>query len=192
MPITFVINQEEEENPPQVVIKVGEQKKPQATVLLNARKSLDGNIMIFDHVDIDIVLVPKTKKIVTFSKGRKVTSDKVYKTQNRLFEFLAKKGLIAHSTIQGGNVYGSLEAQLLESIDEKIDPFHVALFLIESFMKKERPYFADEVDEEEEYLLNPTDEDSTELGEVPQEEKKGSLVPGWVRGPYGMTTFYRY
>ena len=89
-------------------------------------------------------------------------------------------------------MYGSVEAKLLESIDEKINPFHVALFLIESFMKEERPYFVDEFEEEEEYLLNPSDEDSTELGEIPHEEKKGSLVPGWVRGPYGMTTFYRY
>ena len=122
-----------------------------------------------------------------------MTIDKVYKTQNRLFEFLAKKGLISYGSIQGGNVFGSLEATLLESVDEKIDPFHVALFLIENFMKKERPYFADDFEEEEEeYLLNPSEEDSTELGEVPHEEKKGSLVPGWVRGPYGMTTFYRY
>ena len=189
MAIVFKIEQEEE---PQVVLRVGEERKPQATVLLNARKSIDGNIMIFDHQDIDIVLVPRNKKIVTFSKGRKVTSDKVYKTQNRLFEFLSKKGVIAHDSIQGGNVYGSVEAKLLESIDEKINPFHVALFLIESFMKEERPYFVDEFEEEEEYLLNPSDEDSTELGEIPHEEKKGSLVPGWVRGPYGMTTFYRY
>jgi hypothetical protein len=181
MAITFKVAQEEPQA--QVVFKVGKEKKPQATVLLNARKSIDGNVMIFDHVDIDIVLVSKNKKIITFSKGRKTTSDKVYKTQNRLFEFLTSRGLIEHSSIQGGNVYGSLEANFLESIDEKVNPFHVALFLIEKFMIKERPYFADEFEEEEEYLLNPSDEDSTELGEVPHEEEKG---------PYGMTTFYRY
>ena len=59
MAIVFKIEQEEE---PQVVLRVGEERKPQATVLLNARKSIDGNIMIFDHMDIDIVLVPRTKK----------------------------------------------------------------------------------------------------------------------------------
>ena len=51
-----------------------------------------------------------------------------------------------------------------------------------------------EYDEEEEMeqLTDPSSEDSTELGEVPHEERKGSLIPGYIRGPYGMTSFYRY
>ena len=34
------------------------------SVKLNARKSIDGNVMIFDHIDIDIVMMPEKKKIV--------------------------------------------------------------------------------------------------------------------------------
>ena len=45
---------------------------------------------------------------------------------------------------------------------------------------------------EEQEMMNPDDENSTELGEVPHQAEKGSLRPGWIRGPSGMTTHYRY
>ena len=46
--------------------ELGEEEKPvQTTLSLNARKSLDGNIMIFDHQDIDIVVMPEKNKIIT-------------------------------------------------------------------------------------------------------------------------------
>ena len=32
------------------------------SIKLNARKSIDGNVMIFDHIDIDIVMMPEKKK----------------------------------------------------------------------------------------------------------------------------------
>ncbi len=35
---------------------------------LNARESLDGNLMIYDHKDIDIVLMQEQKKYVAFAK----------------------------------------------------------------------------------------------------------------------------
>ena len=35
-----------------------------ATIALNARKSLDGNVMIFDHDIMDIVIMPVKKKVV--------------------------------------------------------------------------------------------------------------------------------
>jgi hypothetical protein len=43
-------------------------------------------------------------------------------------------------------------------------------------------HYEDEV--EEEYTV-PTDEDSTELGEVPEEPKKGSITPYYVRNYLG-------
>jgi hypothetical protein len=36
-------------------------------------------------------------------------------------------------------------------------------------------------------LLKPDDEESTELGEVPQDGQKGSIVPGYYRSPYWMS-----
>ena len=43
----------------------------------------------------------------------------------------------------------------------------------------------------DDYLTEPTPADSTPLGEVPQEPVKGSIRPGWIRGPYGMNIMYR-
>jgi hypothetical protein len=35
---------------------------------MHARKNLNGDIMIFDHNNIDIVLMPEKKKVVAFAK----------------------------------------------------------------------------------------------------------------------------
>ena len=52
-----------------IVIKVGEEaNEKKVTLELNMRKSLNGDLMIFDHGDIDIVLSPTKKKIVAFPK----------------------------------------------------------------------------------------------------------------------------
>jgi len=36
-------------------------------------------------------------------------------------------------------------------------------------------------------ILEPDAEESTELGEVPQDKQKGSIVPGYYRSPYWMS-----
>ena len=165
----------------------------QETIFLNARESLDGNVMIFDHRDMDIVIMTESSKLLLLAKEQ--FSDKVYEAQDRLCTFLTKKGILEIGSIQGGNVYGSMEGRLVVPIEEGVSSVQTTMYNIWNFLKEEKEYFeAYEYKEEEEieYLTEPDDETSTELGEVPHEEKKGSLVPGWVRGPYGMTTFYRY
>ena len=72
---------------------------------LNVRRAMNGDYMIFDHADIDIVVQPKQSKVVAFAKDS--TSDVVYGAENRLFEHLKRKGIIQYDSIQGGNVYGS-------------------------------------------------------------------------------------
>ena len=76
-------------------IKGGEKKeveKPEDTVTLDARKTLDGNLMVFDHEDVDIVLVPSSNKIMVFPKD--LMEERIYHTQDRFFYFLRKKGVI--------------------------------------------------------------------------------------------------
>ena len=52
-----------------ISLKIAEGDTPVVVNLeLKARKTLDGNIMIFDHQEIDIVLMPQKNKIVTFAK----------------------------------------------------------------------------------------------------------------------------
>lgn len=153
---------------------------PTLSFEMNARRSLDGNIMIFDHIDIDIVYAPGTKKVVTFAK--QMQSDAVYAAQNRMFDYLMRHGVVIPESIRGGNVYGSMEAQVPEPAGD-LDATKVVMMSIGKFLEEEKPYFMYEKaykEEEIENLVEPDAEDSTELGEVPQAAKKGSI--GQLRG----------
>ena len=172
---------------------VKDEKPPQAQMELNIRTTLGGHIMILDHDDIDIVLLPEENKIVAFPKD--AMSDVIYGTQDRLFYFLEKKGLIEYGSVRSGNVYGSMEAVIATPLDEGVSALQSAVYSVGKFIEEEKPYFMTMKayeEKEEQAMLNPDDEDSTELGEVPHQAEKGSLRPGWIRGPYGMTTHYRY
>ena len=150
---------------------------------LELRRALNGDLLIFDHADIDIVVLKEKKKIVAFAKD--IMSEIVYGAENRLFEYLRKKGIIAYDSIQGGNVYGSLEGALLES--KEVDPVKAALYQISEWITTERPYFESAQahdDMMDDALLDPNDENSTELGEVPQEEEKGSILQHNLFAPY--------
>lgn len=158
-------------------------------VKLKAKRTLNGNILIMDHEDIDIFLDPEKKKCITFPKD--AMSDKVYSAQDRMFSFLAKKGIIEHSSIKGGNVYGAMEAQVLESKIPGVDPVQAFLFSLNEYLAGEKPYFktSSEFDDDRlDALLRPSEEDSTELGDVPQSDKKGSMHK--QIGPYGFQYNY--
>ena len=158
-------------------------------VKLKARRTLDGNILILDHEDIDIVFVKQKSKCVTFPKDS--MSERVYAAQDRMFKFLARKGVVSHSSVKGGNVFGSLEAEVLESKIPGIDNGQAFLYTIHEYITGEKPYFrtSDEFDEDRlDSLLKPSPEDSTELGDVPQSARKGSM-DSRVR-PYGFQYNY--
>ena len=158
-------------------------------IRLKARRTLDGNILILDHEDIDIVFMPEQNKCVSFPK--ETMNDKVYAAQDRMFAFLARKGVVSHSSIRGGNVFGSLEGDVLESKIPGIDQSQVFLYVLHEYINGEKPYFksSKEFDDERlDALLRPSEEDSTELGDVPQDAKKGSM-DSRVR-PYGFQYNY--
>ena len=172
--------------------KTSEPGKTQVSMQLNMRKSADGSVMIFDHDDIDIIISPEKSKIVALPKD--LITDETYETQNQLFKHLAKKGIIEYDSVKGGSVYGAFEAIIQKSAFEGANPIQLAIFQVGKFIEDERPYFESEkayFEREEKKLLDPDEESSTELGEVPHEETKGSLRPGWVRGPYGIYDMYR-
>jgi len=153
------------------------------TIDLNVRRSLDGNFLIFDHIDIDIVVMPEKNKIVAFPKES--LSDVVYGAQNRMFDYLTKKGIVLPESIQGGNVYGALEAAYPESTTG-YDADKVVMLSISKFIDEERPYFAyDKAYQQQEIdrLVEPDEEDSTELGDVPHKDRKGSMDK-YNRGKY--------
>tara|TARA_Y100000592_G_C5470621_1_gene319295 strand:+ start:2104 stop:2643 length:540 start_codon:yes stop_codon:yes gene_type:complete len=175
-----------------VVIKVGKLSNQKKVRLeLDLRRSMNGDLMIFDHGDIDIVLSPNKKKVVVFPK--ETMTDLVYGAQNRLFACLRKKGLVIPESIQAGAFYGSLEATLEESADPDASSAKLALINISNFIDEERPYF-EQVDAiismDDEHMIHPDEEYSTELGEVPQSSEKGSIRPGYIRDPYAYNYMY--
>ena len=172
------------ENP--ISIKIKDPNRQVFEFKLNMRRAMNGDYMIFDHADIDIVIQPKKSKVVAFAKD--IMSEVVYGAENRLFEHLKKKGIIQYDSIQGGNVYGSLEGTVLKIVETaKLDSLDYLLFEVSRWIDTERPYFeAAKAHDEmmDDALLDPDDEYSTELGEVPHEEEKGSIYQHGMFAPY--------
>ena len=168
---------------PTVGVKIVQSNMIPYVFELNARENLNGDLMIYDHKDIDIVLMQEKKKIIAFAKD--MLTDNVYGAESRLFEFLRKKGIVAYDSIQGGNIYGSMEAKILDS--KKYDSVKSALLNIAEWFKEEKPML-DQLDDHDELmddqLLNPDDDKATELGEVPHEEEKGSILQKNLFAPY--------
>tara|TARA_R110002110_G_scaffold278527_3_gene493734 strand:- start:496 stop:1035 length:540 start_codon:yes stop_codon:yes gene_type:complete len=175
-----------------ITIKVGPAAKPASVTLeLNIRKSIEGDLMIFDHGDIDIVLSPGKKKIIAFPKEN--INDLVYGAQNRLFAYLHQRGIVIPESVQAGAFYGAIEANLQEGKEDPTIGPKMALINISEFIDEERPYFeAVEaiVAMDDEQLIHPDKEDSTELGEVPQKVEQGSIYPGFIRDPYSLSYLY--
>tara|TARA_B100001094_G_scaffold332017_1_gene402380 strand:+ start:1955 stop:2530 length:576 start_codon:yes stop_codon:yes gene_type:complete len=164
-------------------VKIEIVEKDRVEKLLNLRSALNGDLMILDHKDIDIVVQTSSKKIVTFAK--EMMSDAVYGAESRLLEYLRRQGVINHDSIQGGNVYGSLEGQIMDS--ETHDPIKVTLLKISEWMDSEQPYISGTTaydDMQDDALVEPDNEYSTELGEVPHEDQKGSMQQRDMFAPY--------
>jgi hypothetical protein len=160
-----------------ITIRIGNKaNRKLVTLEMDVRRSLDGDLMIFEHGDIDIVLSSSKNKIIAFPKEQ--ITDYVYGAQNRLFAFLRKRGVVIAESIRGGSFYGSFEATLQKPLNEDISAAKVALVNINEFIEEERPYFEAMdvfVAETESEYTDPDKADSTELGEVPQAAEKGSM-----------------
>ena len=178
--ITDSANQDQTPPEPQGV-KIEVVAKDKIEGKLKLRSSLNGDLMIMDHKDIDIVLKPKDKKIVAFAK--ETLSDLVYGAESRLLEYLRKTGVLKIDSIQGGNIYGSLEGKLHEG-DKAVE---ITLMKISEWMETEQPMMAGRTgydDMQDDHLLSPDGEYSTELGEVPAEDQKGSILQHNLFAPY--------
>lgn len=154
-----------------------------------ARKATNGDLMIFDHDLIDIVVSKEKLRLSTFPKN--TVTEECYHAQKDLLETLASLGALDRGSIKSGAVHSSLEADILSSEDENISGFQIALLEVFNFLQSEEPNMKSREmykDKLQDFFLDPSDEDSTELGEVPHAEKKGSL-DHQVR-PYGYQYMY--
>ena len=159
-----------------IKIKIGQQTKNKTVRRkIAVKKSLSGDLMFLSHPHINVIVKIDKNKVLTFAKEGKYT-DEAYAAMKRLLKYLADSGLIGFDSIVGGNIYASLEGSLEEPDAEQsilqLVTFHIGEWLAYEAKHIYDDYYQQEVDD---WYVDPTDEDSTELGEVPQEAHKGVL-----------------
>jgi len=162
---------------------------PVEKVLLNARKTIDGNIIISDHPDMNILIMPSKSKIVALPKNE--LDDELYDTQKRLFDYLFKKGVIEYDSVQAGNLFMSKEAVIPEPTGEG-DKIQYCLYAISNFIDEELPFYQNMKEfekEAENQLLDPEIDEYTEFDPSRHSDTKGSLPPKMVK--YGIHSIYR-
>jgi len=144
-------------------------------IILNARKTMEGNIIIRDHHDVDIVIAPLSKKIILLPKKKMV--EDLYPIQKRFFQHLRENGATMLGSESTGFIYNSYEALYVES--SAYDSIAVLLRFIHEFVTEERTVY-DKLkqykNDLENELLAPTDEKSTEYGKIPHKELDGSQL----------------
>ena len=158
-------------------------------ILLNARKTIDGNIIIHDHPEVDIFILTTKNKVVSLPKEE--MDDEIYDTQNRLFKFLTRNGVIDFNTVQAGNLFMSMEAAIPQA--DSGDNIQQVLYAISNFVDEEQPFYDNMKTfekEMEDQLLEPEPDEYTEFDpEKYHKDVKGSLPPRFVR--WGINNIYR-
>ena len=178
MNMNVTINPENSQPPEEQSIKVK----------LKIRKALDDSFIVFDHPLLDIAIIPEKMKIIAYPKDD--MGDNVYEIQDELFKYLQKKGIIKPESVQGGLVFGAFEATYYENNVSDGKSLDAVLLNIAKFMDRERPYFEfmktyDEAQNDK--FLDPEDDESTELGDVPHKRKKGSNPDNTAYSFYGLS-----
>ena len=167
--------------PPDIIIDI---KGPIFTIKLDARKTLDENIIVYDQQFFNIIFVPFKNKIITMPK-QYVNRD-TYNMQNEYLTFLQERGAIQSGTIKSGGVFRSLEA--FYPVNENLDVLQVLLLLTSEYMKEHGGDFTkmeEYIDDVEEMYVDPPDDETTPYGKVPQKAEKGAL-PSPYSKPYGL------
>ena len=175
------------ENPPtdELTLKVRERSGKRIKVAM--RKTLDGHIMVTAHHNFNIIIIPDKGKIITLPKTE--YSEETYNNQDEMFKHLINCGVVLPDSVTGGSIYGSLEGKYPTEKKNDEEPLEVVIFNLHNFLnkdKEEHKIRKDYIDALERELLSPSDDHSTELGEVPQTKTKGS-IPKWgfpTRGIY--------
>ncbi len=163
--------------------KTGLQKEVQIS------KTLSGDFLMRQHPEIDVIVMPQKFKLLVLPKEQQ--TDHVYNIQEKLFNYLVKKGVVLPESVTSGNVFGSLQGNYPQQSAGGEDVTQVVVYNLANFIEDELPIVDLEKefeDKMEKALLQPNVKDSTELGEIPQEPFKGSIPK------YGFPTrgIYRY
>ncbi len=174
--------------PLKIKISIGGEKEVEK-ILLNAKKTIDGNIIVFDHPDMDILILPATSKIVSLPKEE--IDDELYDGQKRLFKFLVRKGVVDFSTVQSGNLFMSMEGAIPD-VEGEGDKIQYCLYVLSKFIEQELPFYKDQEEYEKEMeqdLLKPEPDEYTDFDPNRHAETKGSMPPRMTS--YGIHSIYR-
>lgn len=165
---------------PEEKTKIVVNKPEPAKIVLpvNVKKTLDGNILIKDHPLIDIMIMPSNNKIVTLPKDDKYRD--TYPAQKELYDLLKSFGLIVYDSVQGGSVYGSLEATYPNN--DKVDSLSAILVGIYKLLQQHEEYSKIQRDYEETFEDTLTDPDEGEYTDFEtamstHRTRKGSIDP---------------
>ena len=172
-----------------IKIKIKIAGKPVEKILLKAKKTLDGNIIVSDHPDMNILIMPTKSKIVSLAKDQ--LDDELYDTQKRFFNYLIDKGVVNYETVQDGGIFMSREGTVPEVVGEG-DKIQYCLYVISNFVDEELPYYKnmEQFEKEvEQNLLEPEIDEYTEFDPSRHSDTKGSLPPKFVK--YGIHSIYR-
>ena len=170
-------------------IKVIVDGKQIERIFLKARKTIDGNIIVSDHPEMDIFIYPGKSKVVCMPKEE--LDDELYDAQNRFLKFLSRRGVVDPESIQAGNLFMTMEAAIVDAdIGDKIQ---YLLYVISDFVEEDLPYYEDQKEFEKEVeasLLEPEPDEYTEFNpEKYHRSRKGSLPPKWAH--WGIHSIYR-
>jgi len=171
------------------IIRGEKDKEVLKTVEFEARQAVNGDLLIFDHDLVDIVISREKSKITIFPKDE--TNEEVYHTQDRMLTKLTKAGVVDRTSVRSGSVFSSLEGTLLESAIDGVSSFQMALSELYDFIQDEIPEIKSRKlykTQLQDFFLDPTEEESTELGQVPHKDKKGAL--DHQARPYGYQYMY--
>jgi hypothetical protein len=164
---------------------------------LDITRTLDDNLIINDHPYFSIIISDHHNKIITVPKMdyNEYTLDR----QIKFFDFMVAKGIIAYGSVHATIIHMSLEGKLPHNLD--VNSMQVALMCIYDFIKREFNKELKSKEHREKFeksLLDPSDEDSTQLGEVPHETEKGSIPThpasfgtSWYGSPSGFGGYSR-
>ena len=78
---------------PKIKVQFNDNTIQELNFKLDLRRALNGDLMIFDHNDIDIIILLEKNKIVAFAKS--MMSEVVYGAENRLMNHLRSKGIVS-------------------------------------------------------------------------------------------------
>jgi hypothetical protein len=179
----------EEESEPTMILRVSVNDKEIKKIFLKARQTIDGNVIVSSHPEMNIFIMTKTSKVVALPK--KELDDELHSSQARLFKFLVNDGVITHDSVQSGNLFMSMEGKIPEVVGDG-DKLEYVLYSISKFVDEEKPFYEDQKEfekEAEDRLLEPEPDEFTEYDPNRHEERKGSLPPNMIS--YGINTIYR-